>query len=356
MKVPVKSVEQAWAMAIVGGRSFGNARVLVVALLVVVSLLPAMPRAMGSCGCMDVAFVVDDTGSMGGALENVQTALPSIIAAVVAASGGNLHLGLVTFPDDNVVVNQAFTNGVTAVQTAIQALSAGGGNGEPESSDEALQYVVTGAADESCTVLNGPFGAFRAQCVKIAVLITDAHPGECSDSFTAGVTDVHAHSVAVAAADAGIRVAAIYVPTNGEDPVIKAIMQDYATTSHGQFLETASDGTGTGEGISRILAACGRGGGNGGCSSASDLLTQVDALGLSRSQTKKLEREVAIIGKGVARRNALAARTNCGVLGRLLAALVRTGRISSSDADSIASCCESLAASASSSGRGGLLD
>jgi hypothetical protein len=213
---------------------------------------------------MDVALVVDNTGSMGPAINDVKAELPGIIATAQAASCGDLRIGLVTFPQDNVVVNQPLTANITAVQNAIQAIVAGAGTGggpEPESSDASLQYVVTGATalDTNCSVVvsSGPFGAFRKGCVKIAVLITDAHPGGCHNTFTPGVDDVDAHNVAVAAASAGILVAAIYVPTSGEAADIKAIMQDYATTSGGAFVETASNGTGTGEGIADIIATCG---------------------------------------------------------------------------------------------------
>jgi hypothetical protein len=90
-------------------------------------------------------------------------------------------------------------------------------------------------------------------------------------------------------------------------------------------------------------------GGGGGCSSGSDLLAQVDALGLRRSRTARLERQVVIIQKALMRQNFKAARADCGVLGRYLAALVRLGALSSSDADSVAGCCDSLSTSSVSS-------
>jgi hypothetical protein len=217
-------------------------------------LLAGTTPVLGGCGCMDVALVVDDTGSMGGAIQNVKNALPTIISIAQAASAGDLRMGLVTFPNDNVVVSQPFTSDMTSVQSAIQAIILGNGAGIAESSDESLQYVITGAADSSCTVLNGPLGSFRSGCIKIAVLITDAPPGECADLFTPGVSDVHAHNVALAAAQAGILISAIYVPTAGEDPVVKAIMQDYAATTGGSFVETANNGAGTGQGLSNIIA------------------------------------------------------------------------------------------------------
>src|ERR1039458_3437185 len=186
------------------------------------SLTVTQSFAVG-CGCMDLVFVVDDTGSMGGALDNVKAQLPDIIATAQGASGGDLRMGLVTFPSDNVVVNAPFTTSVSVIESNIQALVAGGGNGEPESSDTSLEFVVTGATGTSaCTISNAPLGSFRTGCVKIAVLITDAHPGECLDTFTLGVSDVYAHNVALQAAAAGVLVSAIYVPDSGEDPEIKA--------------------------------------------------------------------------------------------------------------------------------------
>jgi hypothetical protein len=229
-------------------------RVLIAVLFALANLLVPSARAAGGCGCMDIVLVVDNTGSMYGAIDNVKAELPNIIEAASAASCGDLRMGLVTFPEDNVIVNQPLTADITAVQNAVRNILLGGGAGEAESSDEALQYVVTGAADPSCTVSNGPFGTFRPGCVKIVVLITDAHPAGCDDTFTNGVDDVHAHNVALAAANAGILVSAIYVPTYGEMPDIKAIMQDYATTSGGVFVEAASNGTGTGSGITDIIA------------------------------------------------------------------------------------------------------
>ena len=54
----------------------------------------------GVCGPMDVTFAVDDTGSMGGAIDNVKSELPAIITQANSVSGGDLRLGLITFEDD----------------------------------------------------------------------------------------------------------------------------------------------------------------------------------------------------------------------------------------------------------------
>ncbi|HTS17846.1 MAG TPA: vWA domain-containing protein [Verrucomicrobiae bacterium] len=235
------------------------AKVPLLVVLLAIGLSPVRPAVAG-CGCMDVALVIDDTGSMFGAIGDVQSSLLQIINVAEYVSGADLRIGLITFPNDNVVINVPFTSSVTDVITAVQGLVASGGNGEPESSDESLQYAITGAADPSCSVVGQPLGSFRSGCVKIAVLITDAHPGECSDTFTPGVSDVHAHQVALDALNAGVKIASVYVPdtaSGGEHADIKAIMEDYATTSGGVFIESGPNGEGTGDGIANAIATCG---------------------------------------------------------------------------------------------------
>jgi hypothetical protein len=226
----------------------------------VAALTWAVPTAQARpddpvCGCMDVALVIDDTGSMGGAIGNVKTGLVSIIAAARRASGGDLRMGLVSFKD-NVDVDQGFTVSQATITTAVNNLSAGGGAFLPEASDEALNYTVTGAT--ACALVgNPPLGAFRDDCLKIAILLTDDLPGGCDDAHGAG--DVaNATAVANAAAGAGILVSAILVPTPGSNWVAATpIMQNYATTTGGVFALTAANGDGTADAITQIIEDCG---------------------------------------------------------------------------------------------------
>ena len=77
-----------------------------------------MRKKSGDCGPMDIAIALDDTGSMGGAIENVKTELPSIINDARIASGDDLRLGYVTFKD-NVTVHHPFTNNLALVAGSI---------------------------------------------------------------------------------------------------------------------------------------------------------------------------------------------------------------------------------------------
>ena len=46
---------------------------------------------------MDIVFVVDYTGSMGGAIDGVKTGLTSLVSTISNESGGDYRLGLVIF-------------------------------------------------------------------------------------------------------------------------------------------------------------------------------------------------------------------------------------------------------------------
>jgi Mg-chelatase subunit ChlD len=206
-----------------------------------------------SCGCTDIALVIDDTGSMGPAIASVKSGLTSIIGMAQQVSGDDLQMSVVSFPSDAPVVRQAMTDVLANVVTAVNNLFAGGGGNVPEASDEALRLVVSGSSN--CSTADP--GDFREECLKIAILVTDALPGGCNDNFQAGVDDVAAAQVASLAATAGIKVSAVYVPTDGVDPTTAAIMQTYATTTGGQFSQVGADGSGTADAIMQIIEACG---------------------------------------------------------------------------------------------------
>jgi len=217
----------------------------------------AAPPTSSACNSLDVAFVIDDTGSMGGAIGNVKTELVSILASVEAASGGDYQLALVTFKDTVRVIENFAPKNRALIEEKIRALSAGGGGNIPEASDEALNTVINnlpssaGRQDVSFTP------GFRPSARKVLILITDAPPAGFDDNYTPGVDDVNAHKRALEAAAKGIRISAILVPTSSELSVQRMVMRDYAAVSGGAFIETAANGLGTGTAISGIVSRCG---------------------------------------------------------------------------------------------------
>lgn len=213
------------------------------------------PRAASrdSCECIDLVLVIDDTGSMGGAISNVQAGLLDIID-LATGTCGDVRAGLVTFKDD-VEVDVPLTGNLNLVINAVNALVPWGGDFEPEASDEALREVFT----STICPLTGDFdpGAWRDACCKVTILVTDAHPGGCDDTFTPGVDDVNAHNRALDAAAMGIQIGAVFVPTWGDPSnTITPIMINYASVTDGVFGQTASDGTGTAAAIEQVILNC----------------------------------------------------------------------------------------------------
>src|SRR6476646_117998 len=65
-----------------------------------------------TCGPMDVTFIIDNSGSMGGVITQVQTQVTKIADAVQAASGGDYQFGLVNMPanDVNILLDMSANN------------------------------------------------------------------------------------------------------------------------------------------------------------------------------------------------------------------------------------------------------
>jgi len=132
---------------------------------------------------VDVAFVMDTTGSMGGSITNLKTSLTTVIVPGLAKipSVGMAVVDHRDFGDAWVAnVRQIITTDVTKVNAGVAAMAAGGGGDWAEAQLAALHHTVTGAANGTAIKLHTPaagtFGGvdFRPGAVPVAVLITDA--------------------------------------------------------------------------------------------------------------------------------------------------------------------------------------
>ena len=237
-----------------------------VAMMTVLGFSSVTARAQTlDCGCIDAVFVIDDTGSMGGAIDNIKASLPSILATIKdKAPSDVVRIGVVGFKDTITVYLPYTANdggaGSAAISAAINSLTASGGAGKAETSDEALRYVATGAS--ACPV-SGSLGAPRAICLKKVFLATDAPPGGCDDNYVDGVDDTNSHAAALLAAAAGFRVNAINVNsfpfTSAAHPggVEAFVLNDMATTTGGTYTEVPGTGEGTANAIIGKFADCG---------------------------------------------------------------------------------------------------
>jgi hypothetical protein len=137
---------------------------------------------------VDVAFVMDTTGSMGGSIDNLKTALSGTLLTQLQAAIPNVSMALVDHKDFGqgdpwgVNVRQVSTTNINLMKTAVNAMSASGGGDLPEAAIGAMFYALTGAANNGSpsiaahTPAAGTFGGvdFRNGSVPVVVEITDA--------------------------------------------------------------------------------------------------------------------------------------------------------------------------------------
>jgi hypothetical protein len=197
----------------------------------------------------DVLFLVDTTGSMGASIMNVRTSLSTMIVPAVRDAIADVVMGVVDFRDFPTdpygspgdwpfLVRQTMTADVPAVQTALNALAAGGGGDGPESMTEALHRSVTGG-----TCPDG-FGSvcFRDASHPIIVAVTDVptHNGPGGENAYSGVAAV-SWMDAVNALNAGnVKVVGVGVTFGLPFPLPIPIPSTAAARPHLEALATAT--------------------------------------------------------------------------------------------------------------------
>lgn len=163
-------------------------------------------------GRADIFFLVDTTGSMGLAITNVRTSLSGTIVPAIQDAIVDSVMGVGDFRDFPVdpygdpgdwaiQVRQPMTSDIPAVQSALNALAAGGGNDGPEASTEGLFVSSAGA----CSTGSGFGGAcFRDASHPIIVHVTDAefHNGPSAANNYSGVSGAHSWTETIAAMNA----------------------------------------------------------------------------------------------------------------------------------------------------------
>jgi len=165
---------------------------------------------------MDVFVSMDTTGSMGGAIANLQSAMASSIIPGIQAlvpdtqfGGGTFEdfptQGYGDFGDQPFELFQTITSDVAAVQAAVLGFMLGSGADTPESNIEALYQIATGEGLLGPPPTNVPPNAsgiggvgFREGALPVVVSITDAisHDSvhnECGQGY-AGAVQAAAHS------------------------------------------------------------------------------------------------------------------------------------------------------------------
>jgi hypothetical protein len=219
----------------------------------------------GKCGAVDLVIAMDTTHSMATAIRDVKREMVHLLDLTKFVSGGDYRLGLISFKDRiTVEVDLGGTpdnpDTAEAISWSIRRLTAEGGNGGPEASDEALHTAVANLTAEN-RPQDGDFtGVWEARS-RILVLVTDNLPGGFDDQFDEGVDDLNARDVTTLALDKDIRISSVYIPTSGfemsPDPRVEQIMRAYAQLTGGVFAITQTSGLGAAEAIADIINRCG---------------------------------------------------------------------------------------------------
>jgi len=106
----------------------------------------AIPSAASARPAVEVAFVLDTTGSMSGLIEGAKRKIWSIATAIVDSNpGADIRMGLVAYRDigdDYVTRNVELTPDIQDLYARLLELQARGGGDWPESVNEALDVAV----------------------------------------------------------------------------------------------------------------------------------------------------------------------------------------------------------------------
>jgi uncharacterized protein YegL len=226
----------------------------------------APPDELPPCGPIDLVLVIDDSGSMTRAIDDVKARMAEILDLVDELSGGTFQLGLVTFGarvrvrEDLDDVPDPATKKAAMIE-ALRHISALGGGRGPEASDEALNTVVN-RLPAAGRLQRGDFnGHFRGES-RIVILITDQLPAGFDDVYTEGLDDLNLLRLAEQAAARNIRISTIPVPLRTMAPAVQGqlagLMLAVSQVTGGVNVPRVDARGGTSAAILDIVRACGR--------------------------------------------------------------------------------------------------
>lgn len=193
--------------------------------------LKGTPRLVAA---LDIALVIDTTGSMGDEIRYLQAELDSIVTRIKRNAGNiDIRIGLVAYRDigdEYVVKSLEFAGGNTA-RNALAALDAGGGGDMPEAMDQAI-----GAAARL---------KWRPDAVKVMLLVADAPPHEEKLQATlATTTQLRSMGVQI-----------VPVAASGVDDTAQYVMRTMSAMTQGRYLFLTDD-SGVGNPHAEPMVGC----------------------------------------------------------------------------------------------------
>jgi len=174
-----------------------------------------------SVGAMDVALVIDTTGSMGDEMAYIQAELDSIVARLKRDAGNlDLRIGVILYRDegdDYVVRSTSLTGDIGSIRTMLAAQDANGGGDTPEAVDQAM--IAAGKLQ------------WRPDAAKALLLVADAPPhGDRLDATIDSTNRLRSRGVQI------VPVAASGVEANAE-----YMMRTMAALTQGRYIFLTDD-------------------------------------------------------------------------------------------------------------------
>ncbi|WP_165356609.1 VWA domain-containing protein [Sphingosinicella sp. BN140058] len=195
----------------------------------------ALPGTAQPVAAMDLALVVDTTGSMGDEMAYLQAELDSILARLKRESGNlDLRIGLIAYRDegDDYVVRAApLSSDVAALRATLADQEAGGGGDTPEAVDQAI--AAAGRLQ------------WRTAAAKAILLVADAPPHADRLAPTLAATQkLRARGVQI-----------VPVAASGVEESAQYVMRTMAALTQGRYIFLTDD-SGVGDAHAEPDLAC----------------------------------------------------------------------------------------------------
>jgi hypothetical protein len=169
---------------------------------------------------LDIAIVIDTTGSMGDEINYLQAELDSIVERIRRNSGNiDIRVGVVAYRDegDDYVVKSFGISNPQIARNSLASLNAGGGGDSPEAMDKAIA---------SASQL-----PWRKDAVKTMLLVADAPP---HDDKLAGTLEN-----ALILRERGIHI--VPIAASGVDDMAEYVMRTMSAMTQGRYLFLTDD-------------------------------------------------------------------------------------------------------------------
>lgn len=194
-----------------------------------------LPGGAAAPAAMDVALVIDTTGSMGDEIAYLAAELEAIVARLKRNAGNvDLRIGVILFRDDGddyVVRTTPLTGNVGAIRATLLQQEADGGGDMPEAMDRAMA---------AATRLQ-----WRADAAKALVLVTDAPPHDEALAATLTAAD--------RLRSAGVQI--VPVAASGVDDTAQYVLRTMAAMTQGRYVFLTDD-SGVGDAHAEPDVAC----------------------------------------------------------------------------------------------------